>query len=209
MYRLQVVRGMGDLSKSQIASVASGTATTGLAAGLMAAGVVSGPVGMAIAGASGLVALIVSAFHGCGDTCVAATKIVDQIEPYLKQNVTDYLSMATPRAKSVQAARLNVFDSAWENVLNACGNAALGDAGKRCISDRQRGGKWDWFSYYRDPIANDTNVYDDSVSTGVSNVAGGVLNSVSNLVSNAGGSWIVPAALLGIGLLFLTSGDDK
>ena len=67
-------------------------------------------------------------------------------------------------------------------VVTQCSNGSLGDAGARCISDRQRGGKWDWFAYYRDPIASDGTVVDDSVGANLYSPSS-VLQSVSNVVS--------------------------
>jgi hypothetical protein len=59
---------------------------------------------------------------------------------------------------------------------------SLGDAGARCISDRQRGGKWDWFAYYRDPIANDSNVISDAVGANLYS-PNQVLQTVTNVVA--------------------------
>jgi hypothetical protein len=54
-----------------------------------------------------------------------------------------------------QALALKNFDQAWEAMQNYCGQASEGSPGQRCISERKRGGKYDWFAAYRDPIAND------------------------------------------------------
>jgi len=203
--------GLGDVTKTQLAQAGITTGVSSTAAILMATGAVTGPVGLAIAGAAVLAGYIAQAFSGCGATCTQATAIVNQIEPYLKQNVSNYLALATPRPKSAQAAALNVFNSAWSNVLAACSNASLGDAGVRCISDRNRGGKWDWFSYYYDPIANDSSVYDDSVGTSVlsasSNIATNLVSTVTN--SFSGHSWLLPALLAGVGIIFVFGGKRE
>lgn len=91
---------------------------------------------------------------------VLATQIVNEIEPLLKQNLEGYL--AGPRTRASQAQALKNFDDAWAWLTSAeaCGNPDLGDPGRWCIEDRQRGGKWDWFAMYRDPIANDPEVRD-------------------------------------------------
>ena len=39
--------------------------------------------------------------------------------------------------------------------MQACNNPALGSAGINCIKDRQRGGKYDFFAMFYDPIATD------------------------------------------------------
>lgn len=89
------------------------------------------------------------------------TEIVNELEPLLKNNLDAYLS--GPRTRASQAAALKNFDDAWAWLASAeaCGNPDLGSPGKACIADRSRGGKWDWFSYYRDPIANDPEVRDE------------------------------------------------
>lgn len=151
--------GLGDAQTHQII-------TSSITTGLTTAAIVDPePFSKAaLAIAAGISSLVGKFFGGCGQTCVAATSIVDQIEPYLRQNKDLYLG--GPRTLDSQQTALAVFDSTWQSVLAGCGNADLGDAGKRCISDRQRGGKWDWFSYYRDPIANDTTVNANALGSG-------------------------------------------
>jgi hypothetical protein len=92
---------------------------------------------------------------GCGPTCVLSSRLVDRLEPQLKANRDAYL--AGSRTQAEQTAAAAVFDGAWAwlSSFDACGSPDLGDAGRRCLSDRARGGKWDWFALYRDPIAND------------------------------------------------------
>lgn len=86
---------------------------------------------------------------------IATTAIVNDLEPLLKQNLDGYLS--GPRTKTSQAAALKNFDDAWTFLTSSagCGNRDMGNPGKACIADRSRSGRWDWFSYYRDPIATD------------------------------------------------------
>ena len=46
------------------------------------------------------------------------------------------------------------FDEIWELYLETpCGDPTLGTSGKCCIEERCRGGDFDWFAKYRDPIA--------------------------------------------------------
>jgi hypothetical protein len=95
---------------------------------------------------------------------VATTKMVEQVQPLMEANLADY--MAGPRTRGSQAAHLANFDQlwAWLTSSEVCGNPEMGDPGKRCISERNRGGKYDWFVPLRDPIANDTDVKDDPVA---------------------------------------------
>ena len=149
---------------------------------------VAGPF---IQAAAGIAISIESMFQGCGQTCVQASNIANQVGDLLQQNLDNYLALPIHYA-SLQAAALKVFDGAWAQLVQACNNPALAAAGQRCISDRQRGactwknkaggwvqdssGKWsyvppgakdsgsdcwNWFIGLRDPIANDPTVVPD------------------------------------------------
>lgn len=85
---------------------------------------------------------------------VAATQIVDEAEQYLLENLEAYQSGS--RTADEQSAAIANFNAVWREVERACGDPSLGDPGKRCVSERKRGGVWDWFARYLDPIANDT-----------------------------------------------------
>lgn len=104
---------------------------------------------------------------------VASTSIVNELEPVLKENLDAY--MAGPRTKLAQAAHLAQFDQAWAYLKSAegCGNAELGKPGQNCIGDRARGGRWDWASYYRDPIASDPDVKVDTFESLTAGAAAG------------------------------------
>lgn len=84
----------------------------------------------------------------------AATQIVDQVEIELRKNLEGYRAM---RTKSAQEAALRNFDAAWAwlESQEGCGNRELGEPGRRCLSERAPGGKWDWFAMYRTPIEQD------------------------------------------------------
>jgi hypothetical protein len=189
-------RGVGDFNQ-QVQTIgslaASGAATT--AALLVQFGAVTGPVGAIIgAAAAGLITvgeLIAKQFQGCGQTCVVASQDADQVASFLTENLNNYFSVPAPRPKSLQAAALNNVDTAFAALQKACSDPALGDAGRRCISERLvRGGTapWcpnsghtgcDWFVLFRDPIANDTGVGPDpaSASGPASSAAAGLLQT--------------------------------
>lgn len=80
-----------------------------------------------------------------------ATQYVDAAEPLLQENLRLFLSHPS---LETQRATLENFDQAWDELKVLCGDPALGDPGRRCLSERQRGGVWDWFAAYRDPIAS-------------------------------------------------------
>lgn len=147
---------LGDVATTiKVANIGTNAAAVAVPTALVALHLLpaaaAGPIGAGIAAAGALIAWAISK-SGCGPTCVMATGIVDQLEPQLKANRDEFL--AGPKTAANKAAALANFDYAmeWLKSAQACGSPELGDAGKRCISDRTRGGKWDWFSYYRDPI---------------------------------------------------------
>lgn len=124
---------------------------------------------------------------------VASTSIVNDLEPLLKNNVEAYMS--GPHTRSSQAAALKNFDDAWAWLTSAeaCGSEQLGNPGKACIADRGRGGKWDWFSYYRDPIESDPDVTDDAVADALSQFAPAATTAELQQISG-----ILPFALVAL-----------
>jgi len=141
------------------AIISTAGAGAGIATGALIGSAVFPGFGTAVGAAIGLVSsLIGSLFSGgvTGQQKVASTNIVNQVEPLLKQNLNAYMS--GPRTPANQQAALANFDAAWAGVVQACSNPQLDGPGQACISDRQAGGKWDWFALYRDPIADDPQV---------------------------------------------------
>lgn len=202
----------GPSQGSKIASIAaSGAATTG--AMLSAAGIsaMAGPIGLGVSAAIAIGLAIANLFQGCGDTCVEATKIANQAAQLAVQNLQAYQAIPAPRYKSIQAAYLNNFDTIWSAMQQACSDPNLGDAGKRCISERIRGGSAPWcpnpghvgcdmFTTLRDPIANDPNVVSDPTST---SIASGI---ISSLIPSGSGLPLLPILLLAVGgLMFMGS----
>lgn len=163
---------LGTNAGTAIASIAvSGAPTstkieTGIGTSLLTAAEVPSPASPFLAIAGGISELlgVLGVGSGCGQTCVTATQYANKVSELGQQNLNLYMAIPTPRPKSLQLEALANFDSIWNALVSQCGNPALGTAGQRCISERQRGGKYDYFSYYRDPIANDTNVYDDTAA---------------------------------------------
>lgn len=113
---------------------------------------------------------------------IAATQIVNEIERQLAANRDGYLALPV-RYRSTQAAALRNFDEGWSLVVTNCSDAALGRAGQACIEDRSPGGRWDWRSYYRDPIANDPDVQPDpTITSSVGNAFSSVASGFSPLL---------------------------
>lgn len=176
-----------------------------------------GPVGVAIDAGIAAVSVAINAImnSGCGQTCIVSTQFANQAENLMKQNIAAYFSTPAPRSPADQAAALANFDGfwAWLTAAQQCGNPALGTAGRNCIGDREAGAcKWtvttpnlwpgqpgpgqcfNWFSGYRDPIANDPNVSASVSAASVSSLAS----------SNVGGIplWMLAGAALGGFLLW-------
>lgn len=133
-----------------------------------------------------------------------------------------------PLGISTQQAGLYNYATLWNWLVSpqACGNPALGSAGQKCISDRQAGACtwtqpassvppwgtpaagacWNWFNGYRDPIANDTNVYDDSSE--IQAVLNGTASSTATATSQGSAFALPPwwplaaaALLIGVGVM--------
>lgn len=195
------VHGLGAAGDAgSIAAIsAQGAATAGgLLAGLSAMGALSpafaiaGPIGAAVAALTSIGLAIANVFSGCGQTCIEATNIANQVGAYIDQAFYAYMNAPVHYA-SMQKAYLTLFDSTWAAMVKACSDPTLGAAGQRCISDRQAGscayqtspGGWSqgpngwtytdygangsgttcWNSFIgrRDPVANDPTVVPDPV----------------------------------------------
>lgn len=124
-----------------------------------------GPVGAVVAGVASLIHSWLSRVGP--QQKVASTVVVNQAEPLLAQNLAAW--NASAKTCGDQAAALKNFDDVWNAVVVSCAVPELGDPGHSCIDDRLPAGvefefntfhlvgngMWNWFAYYRDPIAND------------------------------------------------------
>jgi len=81
------------------------------------------------------------------------SRMAEKAIKYMQDNMAAWNASNKSLANQVQA--LSNFDQAWEALVNFCHNENEGDPGQRCVSERQRGGKYDCFVTLRDPIAND------------------------------------------------------
>lgn len=210
--------GMGDMQSAQQAVQYGSAGASTAAAALVAAHLIplsAVPfIGPALAGVTLLVSALIKN-SGCGQTCIVTSQWANQAQDGLKQNIDAYFAIPAPRPKSAQTLALQNFDSIWAQLSKMCGDPQWGDAGKRCISDRQRGACvwhatensqwpggvqlgecWNWFNALRDPIANDPHVVDDSALGGASSIFGG------SSAAGAGSSNLLPLALVG-GLVVL------
>ena len=180
-------------------------------AGMILMGMTPIPVVGIFAGVAGAAVELLAAIgvgQGCGQTCIQASEYADRAATLMQQNLDTYTGLQAPRAQSLQAQALAVFDQLWQGLVQACSDPSLGDAGRRCISDRQQGAChfhgsdgacWDWFKGYRDPIAKDPNVAPDAQSAQASQLAqeqamtGGAAGAGSSLGLILGGVLILVA----------------
>lgn len=136
------------------AAISSGSSLASGSTWLAAAG---GPIGLAVAGVT--VALTMLFKRKGPRQKVATTQVVDSVEPLLVDNLEGYL--AGPRTVTSQAQAVANFEAGWQYVVESCDIPEMGTPGKRCVSERGRGGQWDWFRRYLDPILDDPDVRPD------------------------------------------------
>lgn len=150
-----------------------------------------------------------------------ATQAVNQVQDLMEQNYREY--MAGPRTPESRTVALANFDQGWAWLISGdgCGNPALGDPGKRCISERQRGGNigqgtWctaadgcDMFVSLRDPIANDKGP--EQVAAQSAGVPTSITTALQSQISLPGGIEVSPLMLIGAALVAwgLSTGFSK
>lgn len=138
-----------------IATTGLGVTTAAASAGLITLGATAAAA-IPIAGAVIAVGVLIYSFlhNSLGlQQDAQTTAVVNQAAVLMQQNLDAW--NASTKSYSTQTAALAQFDSLWAQVIKFCGQVSEGSPGQRCISERQRGGKYDFFAYYRDPIAND------------------------------------------------------
>lgn len=213
-----VVRsGLGDAASASrnvqvIGSIAS-AGSVGLLAtfGLSTLVPIVGPLlGAAVMGIQYLVAN-----SGCGQTCVVTSQWANQAAAQLQRVLDSYFAIPAPRTDSQKNAAVTAFNAVWDTLQQQCGQPGTGDAGKRCISDRQAGACtwkqkyapvypgepaigecWNWFNGYLQPIQQDVTVPDP-----VDSAVNSAVSSVESIFSG-GSSDLMPLLVIG-GLLAL------
>jgi len=169
-------------------SMVSGASSVG--ASLLALSPVTGPAAPFVAIAGALAAFATGVLHigqGCGATCINATEVANYTECIMAANLNTYMNTPAPRYASAQAAALAVFNSAWQYLVQGCGEVG-GSAGSNCVSQRNRGGEYDdWASFY-DPINNDPCVIADPTPvdavTGATTTVEGAVSSATNAITS-------------------------
>jgi len=195
------VPGLGDVQTvaTSAPSIVGGALTSLAAASSVAAGGSGMFLGMTVAVAipvigaivAGVTLALIAIFSRKGPKQkVATTEIVNKVEPLMQQNLAGY--MAGPRTRTSQAQAIENFKAGWQYVVDNCNVPAMGNPGKECVSDRQRGGQWDWASYYLDPIVNDTEVRSDESALGA---------GVTSLMQSSVAGIPAPVLLAGLGIV--------
>jgi hypothetical protein len=182
------------------------TAGGGTVLGITAAAV---PViGAGLMAATMLVQYLV-ANSGCGQTCIVTSQWANQAADALQQVLDGYFALPAPRTDAQKAVAVANFNTIWNQLKKMCSDPSVGDAGKRCISDRQQGACvwkqayapvypgepeigecWNWFNGYLKPIQDDKTVPDATVS-------GALDSAVSSFQTVDGGSNLLPIAIIG------------
>jgi len=217
------MRGLGDAASAarsvqMSGSLAAGTATAILGSIAASGGSILGVaasalvpiVGPALAAATMLIQQLV-ANSGCGQTCIVTSSWANQAAAALQQVLDGYFALPAPRTEAQKAVAVANFKTIWQTLQQQCGQAGTGDAGVRCISDRQAGACkwkqayaptypgqpnigecWNWFNGYLKPIQDDAVVPDPSPTD--------VLSSAATSVSSFFGAASTPDLLV-LGLI--------
>jgi hypothetical protein len=157
------------------------------------------PITAGIGAATSLVGTLLQYFTAQGAERDDTTNIVNYAQGLLQQNLAEYQN-----CQISQSTGQSEFNQVWLWVVQQCSTPALGSAGGACVQDRQRGGKFDWFAGYLDPISNTTPACASAAVSpaGVSVVS---TSSSSDTVLGLPTGLILPAALI-LGALVLGGG---
>lgn len=196
------LRGLGSQQSAQQAVGYASTGTSAAVSGAVLAGLIPASVipfvGPAVAIAA-MAAQILIKNSGCGQTCIQTSEWANKAAAALQQNLDAWRALPV-KTKSSQALALQTFDQIWNQLVTMCSDPQWGNAGKRCISDRQQGACkwkngndcWNWFIGYRDPIANDPGVVPDPT---VLDEASSAVNSIFG--TSGSSSSLLPLLLIG------------
>jgi hypothetical protein len=162
------------LATAVLGSIAS---SGGMVLGIAASSLVP-IVGPALAAATMLIQSLV-ANSGCGQTCIVTSQWANQAAAALQQVMDSYFALPAPRTVAQKAVAVAGFQTIWNTLQQQCGQPGTGDAGVRCISDRQAGACtwrqkyaptypgqpnigecWNWFNGYLAPIQADPVIND-------------------------------------------------
>lgn len=130
-------RGMGTTGGGGTTSQLAAGATSAAGSVLITIAPFTGPAAPIIAAIGGIMmaaSKIIAEFNGCGETCIEATAVVNQVGSAMTQAFQTYMS-APIHYISTQQAFLSYFTQLMTQLQAACGNPSLGTAGQNCIAD--------------------------------------------------------------------------
>lgn len=226
-----VLTGMGDAATASRNVQVIGSAGAGVATGLLASltsggataflGITAAAVPVIGAGLMAAVMLTqyLVANSGCGQTCIVTSEWANKAAAALQQVMDEYFALPAPRTQAQKAVAVAAFHAIWEQLVAACGQPGTGDAGKRCISDRQAGACtwkqkyapvypgqpdigecWNWWNGYLGPIQADPVVLDpvDAFTTSVSGSIDSMLSGGLSSIPLWG--WLAAAGVAAVAL---------
>lgn len=184
-------------------------------AGAIAAPSIAAAIGLSTAVAVPIIGAVVAGItfaimeftQGC-NSCIVTSGYANKIEPLMQQNLAAW--QASDKTCAEQKQCVANFDSLWATLAQACSNPQFGGAGENCIKDRQagsckwkdtNGNCWNWFSGYRDPIANDS-CSDNNV---VNNLSDAVFGDSTPVVSGIDNSTLLIVGMLVVGGMLVAS----
>jgi len=130
-----LIQGAGAAINSAIsASTVAGQAGAATTAAFDVGALFAGPAAPIVAAIGNFLGPLIAKFNGCGQTCVEAANIANQIGTPMTQAFQAYMS-APVHYYSAQQTFLNLFNQLMAALNQACGNPALGTAGQNCIAD--------------------------------------------------------------------------
>lgn len=204
--------GMGDAATAAQNVGVIGSTASGLAVGILSTlthggatailGITSAAVPVIGAGLMAATMLIqhLVANSGCGQTCIVTSQWANQAAAALQKVMDSYFALPAPRTEAQKAVAVASFRAIWSTLQQQCGQPGTGDAGVRCISDRQEGACvwrqkyapvykgqpeigecWNWFNGYLKPIQDDPVIPDTAVSMTVDSLFSGGAGSPSLL----------------------------
>lgn len=178
-------------------------------------------VGAGLAAATMLVQYLV-ANSGCGQTCIVTSQWANQAAAALQKVMDGYFALPSPRTQTQKALAVASFNDIWNQLVQTCGQPGTGDAGVRCITDRQAGACkwkqayapvypgqpeigecWNWFSGYLRPIEQDPVVPDPTPAEVLTSAASSVSQDLASVFGGGGlGVNVLPLVVIG-GLVLL------
>lgn len=77
----------------------------------------------------------------------STSMIAEEAQRLMEENLELYLA-----GHIDQPTAMGNFDVAWRYLFDNCSQLSMGEPGQRCVDERKRGGQWDYFARFFDPI---------------------------------------------------------